>query len=161
MELFWHFHRQKCLVIAEKNWGRRILSEIIICSELYQTSIATVTITEACIIEHTMQFLSCLCIDSIFKWEHNYKLWSNCVIYPVTSICYPVWMPWNKYQCMKCHWFMCLWLGWAIFVLRFRAMAFCHWRLVPRSINIVLVLFYLIIYYIYYFIYYFLSFWFG
>ena len=37
-------------------------------------------------------------------------------------------------------------------------MAFCHWRLVPRSINIVLVLFYLIIYHIFYFIYYILSF---
>ena len=117
MELFWHFRRQKCLVIAEKNWGQRILSEIFICSELYQTSRATVTIREACIIVYTMQFWTCLCIDFIFIWEHNYKLWSNCVIYPVTSICYPVWMPWRKYQCMKCHWFMCLWLGWAFFCI--------------------------------------------
>ena len=50
---------------------------------------------------------------------------------------YAVWTPQTKRQCMICHWIMCfgdLGLGRAHFVLGFRAMAFCHWRFVLRSI---------------------------
>ena len=102
-----------------------LIWDIHLCSELYETSRATVNIREACIIEYTMQFWSCLCIDFIFIWEHNYKLWSNCVIYPVTSIYYPVWMPWKKYQCNKYHWFIC-W-GWGE---RFLYWGFGQWQFV-------------------------------
>ena len=51
---------------------------------------------------------------------------------------YSVKMPGTKRQCMKCHWFWCLGVmvlgfGRAFSVLPFRALAFCHWRFVPRS----------------------------
>ena len=50
---------------------------------------------------------------------------------------YSVWMPRTKPQCMKCHLLM-FYFGFGVgslFVL-----AFCHWRFVPRSISLYLIL---------------------
>ena len=49
-----------------------------------------------------------------------------------------VWMSGTKWQCIECHWLMCLgirvWGEGHFVVSGFWAMTFCHWRLVLRSI---------------------------